>query len=438
MKKKICMFVWNHFTNDARVLRECTSLTEAGYEVHLVAIHDSKIPGLARQEIRAEGFEVIRVRNQFGILKVMSAVSNRVLRMIKRNAMTKLMTAIIAAAGLALFPAYAIVLLLLSLLILPRKMRILWTRSFIFTRMVRVGLSNDYDYYHCNDLNTLPQGYLCARIFRRKKWVYDSHEVQTDRTGYNSPLYGTVEKFLVKRVDVMIMENHTRAKYIEELYGFYPEVVHNYPVYMEPEHSTKVDLHQLLNIPEEEPILLYQGGMQMGRGLEKIIEAVPLFDRGVVVFLGDGRIKPALEAMVQEKGLESRVRFISKVPVEELLHYTRNAYLGFQVLNNVCFNHYSASSNKLFEYIMSSVPVVACSFPEIQKVVEGENVGVCVDSHDPKSIAQGVNYLLSNQEEYLRMKNNTLLARENYTWRNESVGFVDIYKNIKRNRLVVK
>lgn len=42
MAKTVCMFVWNHFTNDARVLRECTALTEAGYEVDLIAIHNWK------------------------------------------------------------------------------------------------------------------------------------------------------------------------------------------------------------------------------------------------------------------------------------------------------------------------------------------------------------------------------------------------------------
>ena len=93
-----------------------------------------------------------------------------------------------------------------------------------------------------------------------------------------------------------------------------------------------------------------------------------------MVFIGDGRIKPELQQMVKDMKLEDRVKFIPKVPVQDLIHYTKNAYLGFQLLNNVCFNHYSASSNKLFEYMMSGVPVVACSFPEIQGVVEKENI----------------------------------------------------------------
>lgn len=40
MSKNVCMFVWNNFTNDARVLRECTALSEEGYKVDLICIHD--------------------------------------------------------------------------------------------------------------------------------------------------------------------------------------------------------------------------------------------------------------------------------------------------------------------------------------------------------------------------------------------------------------
>lgn len=38
MNKKVTMFVWNDFYNDSRVLRECTALTEANYQVNLIAL----------------------------------------------------------------------------------------------------------------------------------------------------------------------------------------------------------------------------------------------------------------------------------------------------------------------------------------------------------------------------------------------------------------
>lgn len=115
--------------------------------------------------------------------------------------------------------------------LLLKKVRTLIIRSSIFLRMIVKGWNKNYDIYHSNDLNTLPQGVICAKfkLFNRKKLIYDSHEVQTSRTGYDSKLYGKMESFLLKFVDQMIVENHTRAKYNEDLYGFYPKVVHNYP-----------------------------------------------------------------------------------------------------------------------------------------------------------------------------------------------------------------
>ncbi|PGA15753.1 glycosyltransferase [Bacillus mycoides] len=430
-QKKVCMFVWNHFTNDARVLRECTALAEEGHEVDLICIHDWKQQDLPKWEMRKEGFTVTRVNNRLSLLQKGLGAAKRVKQLITKNIVTMFLFGVIAALCFWKFPIITCLILLFGAVFSLAKLRTLIVRSYILAQMVKVGLKKEYDFYHSNDLNTLPQGWLCAKIFRKRKLVYDSHEVQTSRTGYNSKIYGIMEKFFLKYTDVMIMENHTRAKYAEDLYGFYPKVIHNYPFVTQPEDSNSINLHEVLEIPKEEPILLYQGGIQIGRGLEKLVQAVPMFKKGTLVFIGDGRIKPELQKMVLELGLENKVKFIPKVPVNELLHYTKNAYLGFQVLNNVCFNHYSASSNKLFEYMMSGVPVVACSFPEIQRVVENEHVGVCIDSHNPASIAEGVNYILEHPEEREKMKENCFIARNNYNWENEKEIFINIYKSLE-------
>ena len=431
MSKNVCMFVWNHFTNDARVLRECTSLAEAGYEVDLICIHDWKRCDLPKWEQRKEGFTVTRVNNRLPLLQKVFGAANRVKQSVMENVVIMLLVVISTTFALWKLPIITSLLLLVVILFSIKKVRTLIIRYYILMQMVKNGLKKNYDLYHSNDLNTLPQGWLCAKVFRRKKLIYDSHEVQTSRTGYNSKIYGVMERFFIEFTDVMIMENHTRAKYVEDLYGFYPKVIHNYPFVAQPEESNVVELQKMLELPQGEPILLYQGGIQTGRGLDKLIQAVPMFKRGTVVFIGDGRMKSDLQKMVAELQLENKVKFIPKVPVNELLHYTKNAYLGFQILNNVCFNHYSASSNKLFEYMMSGVPVIACSFPEIQRVVEKEYTGICVDSHDPASIAEGVNYLLDRPEERERMKQNCFTARKNYNWENEKEIFLEIYKDLQ-------
>jgi glycosyltransferase involved in cell wall biosynthesis len=424
MAKKVGMFVWNHFTNDARVLRECTALSEAGYEVDLICIHDPKDSTLPRVEQKNERFTVYRIRRYPVLLELIQKSYHFALQNKWFGAFCLLVWLLLVY----LSPIMIISLTLLAALLLKTKLSVLWVRGSLILRMILKGYQKNYDIYHSNDLNTLPQGYICSKWrLNPKILIYDSHEVQTSRTGYNSPIHGKLERFLVKRIDKMIVENHTRALYNKELYGFYPYIVHNYPFKQMNNDGEKADLHKILNIPKHEKILLYQGGIQTGRGLDKLIQAAPLFNEGILVLIGDGKIKKELQVTVQEMYLEEKVKFLPKVPLTELPKYTRNAYLGFQVLNNVCFNHYSASSNKLFEYMMAGVPVVACSFPEIQRVVEGDGTGVTIDSHDPESIANGVNWLLANPEKHSEMKRKSMKASQKYNWENEQRNLLEVY-----------
>jgi glycosyltransferase involved in cell wall biosynthesis len=425
MSKKVGMFVWNHFTNDARVLRECTALSEAGYDVDLICIHDPKDPNLPRFEQRNNRFKIYRLRRYPVLLELMQ----KAYRLSLQNKLFGAFCLVLWIVLAYLAPIAVIPLTILAVILIKTKLNVIWVRGSLILRMILKGYRGNYDIYHSNDLNTLPQGYISAKWrFKPKKLIYDSHEVQTSRTGYNSPIHGKMEAFLIKKIDEMIVENNTRAKYNEVLYGFYPHVVHNYPFKQQTSNNAeKIDLHEILGIPKDEKILLYQGGIQTGRGLDKLIKAVPFFKEGTLVLIGDGKIKKELQNMVKEMNLEEKVKFHPKVPVGDLPKYTRNGYLGFQVLNNVCFNHYSASSNKLFEYMMAGVPVVACSFPEIQRVVEGDGTGVSVDSHDPVSIANGVNWLLEHQEQYKEMKEKSIKASKKYNWDLEKDIFLNLY-----------
>jgi glycosyltransferase involved in cell wall biosynthesis len=429
MKKNVCMYVWNHFTNDARVMRECTALSENGYNVDLICIDDPKDESISRFEEVNPHFHVYRVRRYPVLLELLQ----KVYRISLKHKMIGLLLLLTWLSSAFLAPLVVLPVSAILFLFWRTKLSVVWVRGSIILRMIARGWQKKYDIYHSNDLNTLPQGYICAKWrINKKKLVYDSHEVQTSRTGYDSGAYAKMEGFLINKIDTMIVENHTRAKYNEELYGFYPGVVYNYPFKQKESllDQEKVDLHQMLGLPKDEKILLYQGGIQTGRGLENLVKAVPLFKEGTLVFIGDGRIKPTLVKMVEDMKLQDRVKFIPKVPLKELPKYTRNAYLGFQVLNNVCFNHYSASSNKLFEYLMSGVPVVACSFPEIKRVVEGENVGICVDSHDYLDISKAVNELLENEKLRHKMSTGCLFSSGKYNWELEHKQFLKIYQNV--------
>ncbi|WP_036071140.1 glycosyltransferase [Listeria aquatica] len=410
MKKKVTMFVWNEFTNDARVLRECTALHNAGYQVVLIALRGNQ----NKLEKPLDYFYVRRIRFDWPA---------------PRNFWTKLL--ILFGWGIVAFfwPLIGIILVMAWFLIYQTKCGSLLKKLIQILEMTYWGAVTQTDIYHANDLNTLFQAVICAKWLKRKPLIFDSHEVNLSRTGYNAAYYGIAEKWLLRFVDECIHENHTRAKFIRRVYGFYPSVIYNYP-FLSDESTVPYDLHEKLNIDKSEPILLYQGGLQSGRGLEKLIDAVPLIKRGVVVFLGDGRLENELKEQVKKLELQKRIKFLPKVPVTELPRYTKSAYLGIQLLNNTCFNHFSAASNKLFEYMMAGVPIVACSFPEIRKVVMKEKIGIVVQSDNVTSIAEGINEMLDHPELRDEMSKNALRVRNHYSWEKEQERFLQIYQGL--------
>lgn len=411
--KRIGMFVWNTFTNDARVLRECTALSEAGYHVDLYCLNDGNLPKLERHPA---GFQILRINRTPPLESVLRRIR-------KRNPLM-----LMAGAGVfLLFPWLIPVLVLLFLLQKSRFVRYALYNSFGIIRMTRAARKHTYDIMHANDLNTLPQAIFSAR---GAKIVYDSHEVQTDRTGYGKG-QGLFERYLLRFVDRTMVENDTRADYHASLYGEWPAVLHNYPFYHE-EVPQPRSVHQEIGIKEDEPILLYQGGIQEGRGLERLIEAMPFVRRGTLLFVGDGKIKPRLQELAAQSPERERIHFIDKVPLDQLPSYTAAATVGFQVLQNICFNHYSASSNKLFEYMAALVPVVASDLPEIRRVVETEGVGLLVDVESPEAIAVAVNQIVEEDGLRQAMKERTKQARRKYNWDKEKHHLLDVYREITK------
>lgn len=424
--KKVTMFVWNHFTNDARVNRECTTLADNGYDVNLIAINDPKNPAISAYEEISNKFKVHRVKRYPWLLQAYQDHGKKFLLVVAGVQVVIIPS--LFYISFTLMAAYLLSLVVAAGMIKLKKIRKWFINGAIITRMIVKGYIQNADIYHANDLNTLPQAIVCSKLrLKPKPLIYDSHEVQSDRTGYNPKTIKSIESFMLKFVDQMIVENHTRAKYNEDIYGFYPKTLYNYSEKYNIEEKPQINLHKKIGINEDEKILLYQGGLQQGRGLELLIEAMDVIEEGHLLFIGGGKLTQSLKEQAEASKQADRIHFLDKVPFQELPSYTREAYLGFQVLQNICFNHYSASSNKLFEYMMAHVPVISCDFPEIKKVVEETNTGLVVDSHNASEIANAVNQLVKDTSLRNQLSENTKQAKEIYNWNNEKSKLLEVY-----------
>jgi len=418
--RRVCMFVYNSMLHDARVRKEARTLTQAGYDVTVLAVHD---PGRTQRREEVDGFHIVRLsRSLLGVSRREMGAA------LHRQPVTPIPVRSPSSSS-APTPRGVKGRVLAALELLVRRILYPLRRVLVFQRFVRAALRVKADLYHAHDLNTLLMAYAASRL-RRTPLIYDSHEVETGRAGQRLRWWAAfLERALIHRADRVICTNQTRADYTQQRYGLPPPtILRNLPAYVAPAPSTL--LHARLGLPPDRKVVLYQGGVQPERGLEQLLEAASEIAGGVVVILGSGRLKPALQQRVQQLGLTEKVRFHDAVLVGELPAWTACAYLGLQILQNTCFNHYSSLSNKLLEYLMAGVPVIASDLPEMRRVLEDTGAGLIVDTSDPHQIAAACNQLLADPAQREAMSGRAKASRSRYSWEREEQVLVELYAGL--------
>ena len=68
--------------------------------------------------------------------------------------------------------------------------------------------------------------------------------------------------------------------------------------------------------------------------------------------------------------MASRLAFFGPVPSDQVTLYAASADLGIAPIENVCLSYYYCSPNKLFEYLLAGLPVIASDFPEMRHIID--------------------------------------------------------------------
>ncbi|WP_372921385.1 glycosyltransferase family 4 protein [Roseovarius sp.] len=385
------MLVWNTFRHDARVRSEAETLAQAGYRVVIHALH---APGITeRQETFASGIMIVRHGRMPG----------------KRQSQPRGAAARRSWLG-----------------ILGMIFASLLTQFAIIFAIVR----SRPRVVHAHDVNMLAAGWLAASLLR-VPLVYDAHEVSTDREGYGA-IRGAVaalEKRIMPRAAGTITTTDARAKFFARAYRITrPLVLQNRPRSWRGGASTRI--RDELRLENNWPIVLYQGGLQPGRGLEDLVHAATEIPRAYFVFVGGGSLYKALTGLTGELGLDSRVKFIDTVPLADLPWYTASADIGVQPIENTCLNHFTTDSNKLFEYVMAGLPVVASRLPEICKMVQAHELGLLVSPGDREELIEALRRFVSDSDLRAHYAANARKAAKMLNWESQEQALLELYDSI--------
>ena len=288
------------------------------------------------------------------------------------------------------------------------------------------------DFFFANDLDTLLPNYL-ASIIKLKPLIYDSHEYFTgvpelQHSWLKRNTWKALEKMIIPKLRFMFTVNTSIAKLYYNEFGISVNVLRNLPLKKE---ASQIKSRTDLGLPQDKNIIILQGaGINVNRGAEEAVEAMQYVNNSLLIIVGGGDVLEQLKDLVKKFHLEEKVKFIAKLPFEELMNYTAMADIGLTLDKDTNINYRYSLPNKLFDYIHAGIPVLASPLVEVKNIIDTYQVGECTDSHEPKHIADKINAMLSNKERLKTYKANAIRAKEELCWEKEKKVLEEVLKTI--------
>ena len=284
-----------------------------------------------------------------------------------------------------------------------------------------------------NDLDTLLANYLISKI-QNKKLVYDSHELFTEVPELvNRPKTQKIWRKLEKNILPKLKNTYTVcqsiADYYNKKYKTDFKVVRNIPVFSNIQHKEVINHALQPKTKDQIPkIIIYQGALNKGRGIELMIKTMQYLDNCKFVIVGDGDISEELKTLVKYENLINEIEFLGKKTPSELKKITPQADLGISIEEDLGLNYHFALPNKIFDYIHANIPVLGSDLPEMKQIVSDYQVGEIIQNRNPEKLARQIQNILNKESDF--WNKNLKKATLDLQWQKEEKQLKLIFKNL--------
>ncbi len=295
-------------------------------------------------------------------------------------------------------------------------------------KVYRKAIEQDADLYHFHDPELIPAGLLLK--FVGKKVIYDAHELYAVKL-LCKPWIPLPFRYLASRMFSWC--EHISSRFFDHVVTadrftantFYSErvsVVANYP-FLPPiqEHSDRT-------APAR--VAIYAGELTADRGLNVMLEVARRLQSTGFELRLLGQFGCSEEE--QQVRAELNIRYLGRQSHQAVLRELANADVGLVLFQPVPAYYYAGENTiKLFEYMSRGLPVVVSSFPNLKRIVESANCGLCVDPQDAQQAAHAISDLLDNPG-LLRIlgENGKKAVLQEYNWEREARTLLRLYREV--------
>ncbi|HCJ59078.1 MAG TPA: glycosyltransferase WbuB [Clostridiaceae bacterium] len=202
-----------------------------------------------------------------------------------------------------------------------------------------------------------------------------------------------IEKFVYKKAQKIIVLLPLAHEYISR-YNISKEKIVYIPngINIEQFNINAQDLSSNLNIVDKTFFnCIYAGSVGPANKLDNLIHASKIIcDNGYedirLYLVGDGPEKHKIQRLVQELELDN-IKFIDHIDKKYIPNLLINSDIQIFNLKDVDVFKYGISSNKLFDYLCSSKPIVfACKCGN--DIISKANAGISIPPENPKAMAE--------------------------------------------------
>ena len=311
-----------------------------------------------------------------------------------------------------------------------KRFRLLFNKGILFyteynIRLFLFLLFTKKDMLFSNDLDTLLPNYIIS-VFQRKKLIFDSHELFSEipelvNKQQVKKVWLFLEKTIIPKLQNVITVSNSIKNHYHHLYGISAIVIRNIP---KTEHinqkKTKIS-------NEGKKVILYQGSVNIGRGIELMIDTMPLLNEYLFVVIGDGDILQQLREKVTNLSLHNKVKFLGKKTPEELKELTPNATIGISLEEDLGLNYRYALPNKIFDYLHANVPVIVANLPEMRGLIKKYPIGEILSERTPKTLAKTIINMTNNSYE-----KDLKTAKKELNWSKEEEKLISIFSKLDK------
>ncbi len=304
-----------------------------------------------------------------------------------------------------------------------------------FTRMTKTvqkvyqkALELDADIYHLHDPELIPIGLKLKKM--GKKVIFDAHEDLPNQLLEKPYLNQFFLKILSKIATYY--ESYSTQKF-DAIITATPFIRDKFLAY---NHRT-VDINNFPKLNEFSPFsqikrnhtIVYIGEIAHVRGIKEMVKTLHYLPE-IHLNLGGNFCEPEVEKEVKLYPEWSQVNELGFLTRSEVSLILSQSMVGLVTLHPTR-SYIDSLPVKMFEYMASSLPVIASNFPLWRSIIEDSQCGICVDPLDPKAIAVAVQWIIDHPKDAEIMGKNGLNAiKQKYNWTHEEKKILALYREL--------